>query len=357
MDNPSKDEQPKKTPEQEKKDMLDVIQKQHLLIQNLRDQNYILNKLAQQQKKKLHEFTKPIENLEKEFTVCKEDIHFSDIGGLDSVVEKIRHFEYGILYPAMYDAYAIKPPRGLLLHGPPGCGKTMVAKAISKELSCYFLEIPVTRVISKWVGEAEKTLEAMLKKCVEIYKKQDIKVLVFVDEAEQMFTKRGSYSHGVIDRCVNVWLRYMDGIVDGSGLIYVAATNKIELVDDAIKRAGRFDYLIEVPQPDRAGVEDILRKQVAYKERIAKRQIYKIHDYNKLADMLYRIEANGADVAEVLRMTSEKQIKHFIEMPAEQLIKPEELPIQQFQIEETILSYNPAGRNQKANPIGFGVGQ
>jgi transitional endoplasmic reticulum ATPase len=341
--------------EDEKKQMSDVIKKQIELIGTLMRQNQVLKQVNQQQEKRLKEYALPVENLESEFKVCSEDIHFSDVGGLDPVIDKIRLFEYGIMYPKMYESYAIRPPRGLLLHGPPGCGKTMLAKAISNELDCYFLEVPMTRVISKWVGEAERTLEAILKKCNEVYREKGVKVLVFVDEAEQMFRKRGSDSTGVIDRCVNVWQMYMDGMADGEGLIYVAATNKIDMVDDAIKRAGRFDHIVEIPLPDRKGVEDILRKHVSYKERIAKRQIYRIDDYGKLADMMCRMGANGADIAEVLRITSERKIRRFIEMPQEDMIENHETFIYQPEIEQTIREYSMAGRKEREKRIGFGV--
>lgn len=347
---------PNRTWQEEKQQMRQVIQKQEQLLQSYRDQNLLLRKTVDAYKKKFEQHEKSVENLEAEFTdFRKEDVRFSDIGGLGKAIDKVKNFEYGINYPEMYEVYGIKPPRGLLVHGPPGCGKTMLAKAISNELDCYFLNIPITRVISEWVGKAEKNLDAMLKRCNEIYEKHQIKVLAFVDEAEQMFRKRGtSVGHGVIDRMVNVWLRYMDGMESSEGIIFAAATNRIEMIDEAAKRAGRFDYIIQIPKPDRAGVEDIIKKQVAYKERMAKREIYMIHDYGRLADMLHRKDVNGADIAEILRITSEKQIRRFIDLPQEQLIKPEDLPIMQHRIEETIEEYAPADRRIQKSRIGFG---
>ncbi len=345
---------PKLPWEEEKKQMAEVIRRQSELLQQLRQQGALKDKVIEQQKRRLHQYMRPVQDLEDEFKKCSEDIRFGDVGGLDPVIDKIRKFEHGMLYPQMYEVYAITPPRGLLLHGPPGCGKTMLAKAVSNEIDCYFLEIPMTRIISKWVGEAEKTLEAILKRCNEVYKEQGKKVLVFVDEAEQMFRKRGLSTHGVIDRCVNVWQMYMDGMAEGEGLIYVAATNKIDLVDDAIKRAGRFDYIIEIPKPDRRGVEEILRKQVAYKERQAGRQIYVIDDYARLADELHAIEVNGADIAEILRITSERQIERFIALPQEQMIPTEDTFIYQHQLEQAIREYRPADRKVVARKIGFG---
>lgn len=344
---------PKLPWEEEKRQMKLVIDRQIEYIQKLRQSDAHLRAVIEHQKKQLQQYMKPIADLENEFKVCQEDIRFEDVGGLDHIIDKIQKFQHGIMYPKMYEAYAIRPPRGLLLHGPPGTGKTMLAKAISNELDCYFLEIPMTRIISKWIGEAEKTLEAMLKKCNEVYRETGIKVLVFVDEAEQMFMKRGQTTHNVIDRCVNVWQMYMDGMAEGEGLIYVAATNKIDQVDDAIKRAGRFDYILEVPKPDRKGVEEILRKQVSYKERMAKREIYQIDDYGAMADQLYALDVSGADIAEVLRITSERQIETFIALAHDDMILEANLPIFQKDIENTIRAYRPGDRYVDRRKIGF----
>ncbi|MFH1064337.1 MAG: ATP-binding protein [Candidatus Woesearchaeota archaeon] len=354
--------------EEEKKAMLDVINTQGEVIQELkkktdvmhnvigkqREQKEELEKRVDEFAKKLQHYAQPVADLEGQFNVCKEDVKFSDIGGLAGVLEKVRDFQHGMMYPKMFEVYAIEPPRGLLVHGPPGCGKTMLGKAISNELGAYFLEVPVTSFISKWVGEAEKTLEMMLKKCQEVYVEKGNKVVVFMDEAEQVFGNRGVQGDGVMDRCKQVWLRYMDGMAEAGGIIFVAATNRLDIIDPAIRRAGRFDYVVEIPHPDRKGVEEILRKQVEWRARRAGRQVYTIDDYTRIADRMYSKGMCGADIAEVLKRTAREQISYFIDtLPPEQMISPDEVQIFQHQIEAAVDKYDPGERQQNKRKIGF----
>jgi transitional endoplasmic reticulum ATPase len=354
--------EPDKEESLEKKysDLVKCVTVQGEYISRLEAHNRKLKEYIDYQKKKLEEYASPAEHLENEFSVLSEDVHFSDVGGLECVVSQIRNFEYGMQYPKLYEAYGIKTPRGLLLHGPPGCGKTMIAKAISNELGAYFLEIPVTRFISKWVGEAEKTLDAILRKCNDIYEKQGVKVVACLDEAEQVFGKRGHDSSGVMDRCLSVWLRYMDGMAKGDGIIYVALTNRVDMIDDAIKRAGRFDYIVEIPYPDRKGVEEILRKQVTYKERIAQRKIYDISEsgYSTIAGMLHGMGASGADVELVLRNAAVRQIRSLVEIDEDSIsseVTPESAVITESLLEDEVRAYTIANRRQEHKKIGFGL--
>jgi SpoVK/Ycf46/Vps4 family AAA+-type ATPase len=341
--------------DEEKMQMKQVIDAQAELLAKQRQQLAVLKKITERQKAQIERLSRPIANLEEEFIVGREDVHFNDIGGLDRVLGYVRRFEWGILYPGMYEAYAMKPPKGLMLYGPPGCGKTMVAKAISNEISACFIELPTTRFMSKYVGEAEANLEKMLVRCNEIARERATKVVVFLDEAEQAFRKRGStHGHNVNDRVVNVFLRYLDGFGESEGLIFVAATNKLELVDEAVLRSGRFDYKVEVPRPDRRGVEDILRKQVAYRHRQAKWEIYQIDDYGRLADMLYAKGATGADVAAVLSMPADSLIDCFARMPAEEDVGITLVHIYAADIEAAIKAHEFGERSSAKVIVGFG---
>ncbi|MBU0457322.1 MAG: ATP-binding protein [Nanoarchaeota archaeon] len=338
---------------EERKKLLESLQKfQEVAFKQYQHINY-LQQIVDEQKALLEKYEQGVEDLvENDLNLEVEDVTFSDIGGLGDVIQKIQHFQYGILFPQMYKSFAIKPPKGLLMHGPPGCGKTMIAKAMANEIDSFFMEIPMTKIISKYVGEAERTLDELLLHARNTHNEYGKKVIVFVDEAEQMFRKRGSYDHGVNDRIVNVWLRTMDGMSESDGLIFVAATNHLEMMDDAITRAGRFDYVVEIPKPDKKGIEDILRKQVAYTEKKANRTIYQIDDYGRLAEMLYQRKVTGADIKEVLRITSERLIAEFIESDDSLVVGLPATYIYQSQLEKTLYSY---GKIKHEKKIGFNV--
>jgi len=323
---------------------------------------FVQEQIIESQKKIIQKYHHQIQQLQQEsspsrleIAISQEETSYSDIGGLDSVLEKIKHFEYGIDCPYAYSSYGIDPPKGLLMYGPPGTGKTMVAKAMSNELGCWFLELPLSLIISKYVGEAEKNLEAAIDSARKKYKKTKRKVMLFVDEAEQMFRKKGSHNgHEVVDRCVNVWLRTMDGMGSNEGLIFVAATNYLEKIDDALLRAGRFDYIVEIPKPNLSGVEDIFLKQMKMKERKADREIYEINDHSKLSEMMYACRMTGADIADVLKQASLNQIQYFMQSAAAgKPMSKEELMIRDKDLVAVIDLYGRVKEEKKF--VGFKV--
>jgi transitional endoplasmic reticulum ATPase len=321
---------------------------------------YVQERVIESQKKIIEKYQQQINKLSKpssslKIALSQEETSYADIGGLDSVLEKIKHFEYGIDCPYAYSSYGIDPPKGLLMYGPPGTGKTMIAKAMSNELGCWFLEIPLSLIISKYVGEAEQNLEAAIDSARKKYHQTERKVMLFVDEAEQMFRKKGSHNgHEVVDRCVNVWLRTMDGMGSNEGLIFVAATNYLEKIDDALLRAGRFDYIVEISKPNFAGVEDIFLKQMRMKEMKAKREIYQLTNLEGLSEMMYACRMTGADIANVLQQASFNQIQYFMQSAA--VGKPmckEELMIRDQDLIEVISLYDRVKEEKKF--VGFNV--
>jgi transitional endoplasmic reticulum ATPase len=175
-------------------------------------------------------------------------IHWEDIGGLEEVKEDLREaVEWPLKTPEIFDRLGIKPPKGILLYGPPGCGKTLLAKAVATESAANFITIKGPEVFSKWVGESEKAIREVFRKA-----RMAAPAVVFFDEIDSLVPRRGlGFSDsGVGERVISQLLTEMDGVVSLEDVVIVAATNRPDMVDPAVLRPGRFDRLIYVPEPD-----------------------------------------------------------------------------------------------------------
>ena len=260
---------------------------------------------------------------EEQISITVEKTYFSDVGGLDNVLEEIDTFRYGIEHPEAFQEYGRKPPRSLMMYGPPGTGKTTIAKAIATELGVKFTSIQSSDILEKWFGEAERKLASYLDKFNAYALKHNIKVIVFFDEAEALMTRRGSSEgYNGADRVVTVLNNYLEGLYPTDGLIFIAATNMIESIDPALLRDGRFSTKIEVPKPSRDGVEDILRKLIAAQERkrlefitddveIDPDQpefIFPDLDYSAIANLMFKRGFVGANIAGVINRSIDNKI-------------------------------------------------
>src|SRR5207249_3849146 len=155
----------------------------------------------------------------------------------------------------LFAQIALEAPRGILLYGPPGCGKTLLVKAIATENDMTFFNVSIADVLSKWVGESERIIKEIFRQANE--KKPSI---VFFDEIEALFTVRGMMdTSGVHKNIIAQILSEMDGLVELHDVFVIGATNRADLVDPALLRPGRFDEIIEIPRPDRNAAEEILR--------------------------------------------------------------------------------------------------
>ncbi|MCW4038666.1 MAG: CDC48 family AAA ATPase [Candidatus Bathyarchaeota archaeon] len=175
-------------------------------------------------------------------------VRWSDVGGLDEVKQNIvESVEWPIKYPEKFKHIGIEPPRGILLYGPPGCGKTLLAKAVATESEMNFITIKGPEVYSKWVGESEKAIREIFRKG-----RMASPAVIFIDEVDSLIPRRGGgYSDsGVTERVISQLLTEMDGLVTLQDLIVIAATNRPDILDPAMLRPGRFDRLIYVPPPD-----------------------------------------------------------------------------------------------------------
>ncbi len=183
-------------------------------------------------------------------------ISWGDVGGLGDVKMKLREaVEMPLKDPDAFKRMGIKPPRGILLYGPPGSGKTLLAKAVANESEANFISIKGPEVMSKWVGESEKAVRTIFKKA-----KQVAPCIVFLDELDAIAHRRGfDNDSGVSERVVNQLLTSMDGLETLEGVVVIGATNRPDMVDPALLRTGRFDRILLVPAPDKAARLEILK--------------------------------------------------------------------------------------------------
>ncbi|MCL4453658.1 VCP-like ATPase [Ferroplasma sp.] len=191
----------------------------------------------------------------REVTVEVPNIKWSDIGGLESVKSELREaVELPLLKPDVFKRLGIRAPKGFLLYGPPGTGKTLLAKAVANESNANFISVKGPEVLSKWVGESEKAVREIFKKA-----KQVSPAIIFMDEIDSIAPRRGaSMDSGVTERIVNQLLTSMDGIEVLNGVVVIAATNRPDIIDPALLRAGRFDKIIYIPPPEEEGRLKIL---------------------------------------------------------------------------------------------------
>ncbi len=175
-------------------------------------------------------------------------VHWDDVGGLDDVKQQMQEaVEWPLKKPELFTRLGIKPPKGILLYGPPGCGKTMLARAVATESEANFISIKGPEVFSKWVGESEKAIREVFRKA-----RMAAPTVIFLDEMDSLAPRRGMgmSDSGVSERVISQLLTEMDGIVTLQDIVVVAATNRPDMVDSAVLRPGRFDRLIYVAEPD-----------------------------------------------------------------------------------------------------------
>jgi transitional endoplasmic reticulum ATPase len=175
-------------------------------------------------------------------------VPWTDVGGLDDVKQKlIESVEWPIKHPDKFKRMGIEPSKGILLYGPPGCGKTLLAKAVATESEMNFISIKGPEIFSKWVGESEKAIREIFRKG-----RMAAPVVIFIDEVDSLTPRRGvGYSNsGVTGRVISQLLTDMDGLEALVEVVVIAATNRPDILDPAMLRPGRFDRLIYVPSPD-----------------------------------------------------------------------------------------------------------
>ncbi len=192
----------------------------------------------------------------REVTVEVPNIRWNQIGGLEETKEEIKQaIEWPLKFPDAFKKMGIKPPKGILLYGPPGCGKTLLAKAAATESEANFISIKGPELFSKWVGESSKGVRKVFQRA-----RQVSPCIIFFDEFDSVASRRGhAEDSGVGERVVNQLLTELDGVVELKDVVFVAATNRPDLIDPGVLRPGRIDKVIRVPAPDEKSRLSILK--------------------------------------------------------------------------------------------------
>ena len=218
------------------------------------------------------------------------DVTYADIGGLETQMQEVREtVEMPLDRPEMFEQVGIEPPSGVLLHGPPGTGKTMLAKAVANQTDATFIKMAGSELVHKFIGEGAKLVRDLF----EVARENEPAVL-FIDEIDAIASKRtDSKTSGdaEVQRTMMQLLSEMDGFEERGEIRIIAATNRFDMLDPAILRPGRFDRLIEVPKPDEEG------REIIFQIHTRNMNVADDVDFTELADMAD--DASGADIKAV----------------------------------------------------------
>jgi len=239
----------------------------------------------------------------REVFVEVPDVGWQDVGGLDKIkVRLVEAVEWPLKYTSLFEKADIQPPKGILLTGPPGCGKTMLAKALATESNVNFISVKGPELLSKYVGESERGVREVFRKA-----RQAAPCIMFFDEIDALIPTRsagGSDAH-VAERVLSQFLAEMDGIEEMKGVLVLGATNRPDLLDSAVLRPGRFDTVVEIPLPDESGRREILAVHLENKPVTAEVDLGKLAAHAK--------GFSGADIAAVCHKATLEAIRRVVE--------------------------------------------
>ncbi|MDP7443693.1 MAG: CDC48 family AAA ATPase [Candidatus Bathyarchaeota archaeon] len=226
----------------------------------------------------------------REVYIESPNVHWDEVGGLEHVKQNlIEAVEWPLKNPEMFKRLGITPPKGILLHGPPGCGKTLLARAVATETQANFISIRGPEIFSKWVGESEKAIREIFRKA-----RMAAPSIIFFDEFDSLVPARGSQGDTrVAERVISQLLTEIDGLLMLQNVLVIAATNRPDIIDPAVLRPGRFDRRVYVPAPDNAARLRIL--QVKTENMPLDKEV-------NLEDLVRKMDGySGADIESVTR--------------------------------------------------------
>jgi transitional endoplasmic reticulum ATPase len=241
-------------------------------------------------------------------------VTYEDIGGMKDVIPKVREMiELPLRHPELFKRLGIEPPKGVLLYGPPGSGKTLLAKAVANETDAYFVAINGPEIMSKFYGESEQKLREVFEDA-----KKHAPAIIFIDELDAIAPKREEVTGEVEHRVVAQLLTLMDGLEARGDVIVIGATNRANALDPALRRPGRFDREIEIVLPDKQGRNEIL--QIHTRNMPLEKDV----DLRRLSDMTHGY--TGADLAALSREAAMKSLRRYLpEINIEQESIPPEI--------------------------------
>jgi transitional endoplasmic reticulum ATPase len=237
----------------------------------------------------------------REVQIQKPNVRWDEIGGLEDVKEEIAEaVEWPLTHADLFNEADVKPPKGLLLYGAPGTGKTMIAKAVATTSEANFISIKGPELLSKWVGESEKAVREIFRKA-----RQAAPCIVFFDELDAIAPHRGSEGDAhVTERVISQLLTELDGLEDLRGVVVIGATNRPDMIDEALLRPGRFDRILEIPLPSKDSRKEIL------KIHTKRKPIDNTVDLEKLSELTEMW--TGADIAAMINAAAISAIKEHL---------------------------------------------
>ncbi|KAM0871138.1 hypothetical protein ACQ4PT_039585 [Festuca glaucescens] len=241
-------------------------------------------------------------------TVVEPNVSWSDLGGLDGVKRELQEtVQYPVEHPEKFEKFGMSPSKGVLFYGPPGCGKTLLAKAIANECQANFISIKGPELLTMLFGESEANVREIFNKA-----RQSAPCVLFFDELDSIAMQRGGSvgeAGGAADRVLNQLLTEMDGMNAKKTVFIIGATNRPDIIDSALLRPGRLDQLIHIPLPDEAS-----RHQI-FKACLRKSPVAKDVDLGALAR--FTTGFSGADITEICQRACKYAIREDIEKDIE----------------------------------------
>jgi transitional endoplasmic reticulum ATPase len=250
----------------------------------------------------------------REVFVESPNVHWGDVGGLSSLKERlIEAVEWPLKYPHLFERGGVTPPKGILLVGLSGCGKTLIAKAIATESQTNFISIKGPALMSKWVGESEKGIREIFQKA-----RQAAPCIIFFDEIDALVPTRsaGTADSHVSERILSQFLAEFDGIDELRGVLVLGATNRLDILDTAVLRPGRFDEIVEMMMPNQ---ED---REAIFAVHLRRKPLAEDIHCKELAEQTEGF--SGADIAAVARKAAMTAVRRAVkDMEQAEAGKPE----------------------------------